>query len=112
MKKDDVLALLANLPDEFDATQLIYTLSLKHKVERAEADLAAGRCTPGEGAELSDWEQRRRRHLRTIEVLTRVSNNKELMDRVTASLEASDRGERGTPFRQIQEEARRRRGEG
>jgi hypothetical protein len=52
-----------------------------------------------------DWEQRRERHERAIEVLTRVANNKHLMDQVIASFEAIERGERSTPYRQILEEA-------
>lgn len=57
MKKDEVQALLDKMPDEIDAEELIYTLYLKHKLERAEADIAAGRVTPHEEVErlMSEW---------------------------------------------------------
>jgi hypothetical protein len=45
VKKREVQALLDKLPEEIDAGQLIYTLYLRHKLERAEADIAAGRLT-------------------------------------------------------------------
>ena len=54
-------------------------------------------------------ESQRARHLHAIEVLTRVANNEELMRQVYASLEAIERGERGVPLREIQEQERRRR---
>ena len=58
------------------------------------------------------FEHQRARHRRAEEVLTRVVNNDELMAQVQASFEAITRGERGTPFREIQEQARQRREEG
>jgi hypothetical protein len=57
-------------------------------------------------------ELQRARHLHAMEVLTRVANNKELMRQVRASFKAIERGERGTPFREIREQVRRRRDEG
>lgn len=57
------------------------------------------------------WEYQRAAHRRAEEVLTRAVNNEELMAQVQASLEAIARGERGTPFRQILAEERRRRSE-
>jgi hypothetical protein len=52
------------------------------------------------------WEQQRAVHRRAEEVLTRMFNNKDLMRQVYAGLEAIERGERGTPFREILEQAR------
>ena len=62
--------------------------------------------------EKSLFEHQRALHRRAEEVLTRVVNNEELMAQVEVSLEAIKRGERGTPLREIQEQARRRRAEG
>ncbi len=111
VKKQEAIALLESMPDEFDVDELIYRLSLNGSVERAEAEYAA-RQAAGEGSpEARSWEQRRARYFRTIEILMCVTNNKALMAQVTASFEAIERGERGIPFREIQEDARRRRGE-
>jgi predicted transcriptional regulator len=57
MKKHEVQSLLDKMPDEIDAEQLIYTLYLKHKLERAEADIAAGRLTPHAEVErlMAEW---------------------------------------------------------
>lgn len=57
MKKREVQDLLDRMPDEIDAEQLIYTLYLKHKLERAEADNAAGRLTPHADVErlMAEW---------------------------------------------------------
>ena len=119
MKKQDVLALLAEMPEEIDVEQLIYVLTLEHRLERARADLAAGRTTARDEAEsrseghptagVSLFEHRRARHRHVERVLHRVFNNAELMRQVHASLEAIERGERGTTFREILEEERRRR---
>ena len=57
------------------------------------------------------WEVQRALHLHAERVLTRVVNNEELMAQVQASLEALKRGERGTPFREVQEQARQRQAE-
>ena len=48
---------------------------------------------------------------RAQELLNHVLNNADLLAQVRASFEAIERGERGIPFREIQEEARRRREE-
>jgi predicted transcriptional regulator len=57
VKKHEVQSLLDTMPDEIDAEQLIYTLYLKYKLERAEADIAAGRLTPHEEVErlMAEW---------------------------------------------------------
>jgi hypothetical protein len=59
--------------------------------------------------EKSLWEHQRARHRHAEEVLTRVFSNKELMRQVHASLEAIERGERGVPLREIQEQERQNR---
>lgn len=115
MKKQEVLALLSELPEEFDASQFVYTLTLRHKLERAEADLAAGRLTSNDeregppGTDRSLPESERARYQRKEQILTRMLNNRELMDQVYSGIERIKRGERGIPFREIQEENRRRR---
>ena len=48
---------------------------------------------------------------RAQELVKHLLNNEELLAQVRASLEAIERGERGIPFREIQEEARKRREE-
>lgn len=107
MKKQEVLDLLSGLPDELDADQLLYTLPLKHRLARAEADLTAGRRTPDSeravllGTEYPRWESERARYRRREQVLTRLLNNRELMDQVFDGIERIKRGERGTPFREI-----------
>lgn len=57
MNKDQVRALIEDLPDEFDADKLAYILTLRQRLDRAEADLAAGwlRSNPGEPP--TPWEQ-------------------------------------------------------
>jgi len=113
MKKQEVLELLEDLPEEFDASQLLYVLTLKHKLERAEADFAAGRLTSRSGEAPTLWEHRMAQHERTAEVLRRFAeNSKEWARRIAASEEARKRGEQyGIPFRQIlAEEGRRSRG--
>jgi hypothetical protein len=42
MKKQDVLDLMHDMPDEVDVEELTYRLYLKEKFEKAEAALAAG----------------------------------------------------------------------
>jgi hypothetical protein len=114
MKKQDVLALLSELPEEFDASQFVYTLTLKHKLERAEADLTAGHLTPNDqrvglpSADRSLSESERARYQRREQILTHMLNNRELMEQVYSGIERIKRGERGTPFREIL--ARERRG--
>ena len=46
MKKNDVLELLREMPDEIDADELMYRLYLKQKLESAEAAAAAGDIMP------------------------------------------------------------------
>lgn len=57
MKKDEVLAIVTNMPEEVDVDKLIYTLRLKHKRERAEADVAGGRVVSQEEVEreMGEW---------------------------------------------------------
>lgn len=57
VKKREVQDLLDRMPDEIDAEQLIYTLYLKQKLERAEADIAEGRLTPHAEVErlMAEW---------------------------------------------------------
>ena len=43
MKKADVLALLENLPDEFDTEELMYQLYVWEEIEEGERDLQEGR---------------------------------------------------------------------
>jgi predicted transcriptional regulator len=43
MKKTDVLALLENLPDEFDTEELMYQLYVWEEIEEGERDLQEGR---------------------------------------------------------------------
>ncbi len=46
MKKNDVLELLQEMPDDIDADELMYRLYLKQKLESAEAAAAAGDIIP------------------------------------------------------------------
>ena len=48
------------------------------------------------------------RHWRTVEVLERVMADERVMAKMKAATEAIARGEKGVPFKQIQEEARHR----
>jgi hypothetical protein len=57
------------------------------------------------------WEHQRALHRHAEAVLTRVFANEALMAQVMASLEAIERGERGTPWREIREQERLRREE-
>ena len=43
MQKEEVLALVRQLPDEVDVEAVIYRLYLREKLAAAEADIAAGR---------------------------------------------------------------------
>jgi hypothetical protein len=43
MQKEEVLALVRQLPDEVDVEEVIYRLYLREKLAAAEADIAAGR---------------------------------------------------------------------
>lgn len=46
MKKDDVIELLREMPEDIDADELIYRLYLKQKLETAEAAAEAGDIIP------------------------------------------------------------------
>ena len=46
MKKNDILELLQEMPDEIDADELMYRLYLKQKLESAEAAAATGDIMP------------------------------------------------------------------
>jgi predicted transcriptional regulator len=48
VKKNEVLELLRDLPDEVDADDLIYRLYLMQKLERSEAAAEAGDLIPHE----------------------------------------------------------------
>jgi len=50
------------------------------------------------------------RHWRSIEMLEGALADEEFMQATREGIEASLRGEKGVPVRQVQEEARRRRG--
>lgn len=41
--REEVLEMVRRLPDEIDVEELIYRLYLREKIERGEADIAAGR---------------------------------------------------------------------
>lgn len=46
MRKQDVLDMLAKMPDEIDVDALMYALHLRRKLERGLSDIAAGRVVP------------------------------------------------------------------
>ena len=46
MKKHDVLALLREMPEDIDTDDLMYRLSLRQKLEAAEAAAEAGDIIP------------------------------------------------------------------
>jgi hypothetical protein len=46
MKKQEVLAVLEELPEQFDGEELLFVLSIKDEIERAEAAYAAEAGTP------------------------------------------------------------------
>ena len=43
MKKQDVLAMIEGMPDEFDPEELMYRIYLLRKVQAGETDFRAGR---------------------------------------------------------------------
>ena len=59
MKKQDVLRLLSELPDAFDAQELLYHLYVLHKIEVGEAALQAGDLVPHADVarEIDEWLQ-------------------------------------------------------
>mgnify|MGYP005862878923 CR=1 FL=1 len=48
IRKEEVLELVRQLPDEIDIEELIYRLYLREKLAAAEADIAAGRTLSAE----------------------------------------------------------------
>jgi predicted transcriptional regulator len=57
IRKDEVLELLRQMPDEVDVEELIYRLYLLEKLAAAEADIAAGRTLSAEEvkAQTASW---------------------------------------------------------
>jgi len=57
IRKDEVLEMLRQMPDEVDVEELIYRLYLLEKLAAAEADIAAGRTlSAGEvKAQTASW---------------------------------------------------------
>jgi predicted transcriptional regulator len=57
--KEEVLALVRQLPDEIDIEELIYRLYLLEKLAAAEADIAAGRTLSAEEVRkrVREWQQ-------------------------------------------------------
>jgi hypothetical protein len=48
IRKDEVIELLSQLPDEVDIEELIYRLYLREKLAASEADISAGRTLSAE----------------------------------------------------------------
>jgi hypothetical protein len=48
IRKDEVIEMLRQMPDEVDVEELIYRLYLFEKLAAAEADIAAGRTLSAE----------------------------------------------------------------
>lgn len=57
MKKEDLLHLLQDMPDEVDAEEVNYRIHLKEKIDRAEAAVAAGDVVPHAEVEkmIDEW---------------------------------------------------------
>jgi len=57
IRKDEVLELLRQMPDEVDVEELIYRLYLLEKLAAAEADIAAGRTLSADEvkAQTASW---------------------------------------------------------
>jgi hypothetical protein len=57
IRKDEVLEMLRQMPDEVDVEELIYRLYLLEKLAAAEADIAAGRTLSAEEvkAQTASW---------------------------------------------------------
>ncbi len=57
IRKEEVLDLLRQMPDEVDVEELIYRLYLLEKLAAAEADIAAGRTLSAEEvkAQTASW---------------------------------------------------------
>jgi predicted transcriptional regulator len=57
IRKDEVIEILRQMPDEVDVEELIYRLYLLEKLAAAEADIAAGRTLSAEEvkAQTASW---------------------------------------------------------
>ena len=57
IRKDEVLEMLRQMPDEVDVEELIYRLYLLEKLAAAEADIAAGQTLSAEEvkAQTASW---------------------------------------------------------
>lgn len=57
VKKEEILEMVRQMPDEIDIEELIYRLYLREKIEMAEADIAAGRTFSSEEirAQAAEW---------------------------------------------------------
>jgi hypothetical protein len=106
MKKQEVLALLEDLPDEFDAGRLLCVLTIKDAVERAEAECAASAQASHAASGLDHRESRASRR---YVAFSRLYDNKDLMARLQDACRMEQRRDHWIPFRQVQDEARRRR---
>ena len=51
MKKQDILALLEEQPDDVDLDELLYTLHVREKIQKGLEDIAAGRVYTQEEVE-------------------------------------------------------------
>ena len=107
MKKHEVLALLEDLPAEFDAGELLFVLTLGNEIERAEAEYGAGTDTSPAGVSSSESQAARR-----AKVWRRLYHDKEMMARLRNAIRMGQSRDHWIPFRQILEEERRRGGEG
>lgn len=59
IRKDEILELARQLPDEVDVEELIYRLYLREKIENSEADIASGRILSDEEVRKQAAEWRR-----------------------------------------------------
>ena len=107
MKKHDVLALLEDLPDEFDTDELLFVLTLKGEIERAETKCASGTDVSPARAPNAESPAARR-----FGVWSRLYNDKEMMARLRNAIRMGQRRDHWIPFRQILEDERRRGSEG
>lgn len=101
MRKQEVRTVLEDLPDEFNADELLLMLSLKGEIERAEAECAVETGAPNVESPAA----------RRFRVWSRLYNDKEMMARLRSAIRMGQRRDHWIPFRQILEEERRRGGE-
>jgi hypothetical protein len=106
MKKQEVVALLEELPDDFNADELLLVLALRGEIERAAVECAAESDATPAGAPNGESPAARR-----LRVWSRLYNDREMMARLRNAFRMGKRRDHWIPFRQVQEEARRRRGE-